>query len=162
MVFVLAGVIVIAAGNLRHPQLTFTDTLGITTPDFSTDDTAESDSMELPEIEWNTALLPRGSKTRLGDAVQFLVNKERGGPIAGIVIYTDGRSNSGEDLEVAVRSARTYNIPLYPVGIGSDQQAKNIRVVDIEALNGFTPVTASKLLATFRPMESTTVLFLLI
>ncbi len=133
MVFVLAGVIVIAAGNLRHPQLTFTDTLGITTPDFSTDDTAESDSMELPEIEWNTALLPRGSKTRLGDAVQFLVNKERGGPIAGIVIYTDGRSNSGEDLEVAVRSARTYNIPLYPVGIGSDQQAKNIRVVDIEA-----------------------------
>lgn len=87
----------------------------------------------MPQIDWNTTLLPRGSKTRMGDAIQFLVNKERGGPIAGVVIYTDGRSNSGEDIEIAIRAARTYNIPLYPVGIGSNEQAKNVRVVDIEA-----------------------------
>ena len=133
MVFVLAGVIVIAVGNLRHPQLSFTDTLGITTPNFTSAEAADDTEIELPEVDWNTALIPRGSKTRIGDAVQFLVNKERGGPIAGLVIYTDGRSNSGEDLEVAVRAARTYNIPIYPVGIGSDEQAKNVRVVDIEA-----------------------------
>ena len=133
MVFVLAGVIVIAVGNLRHPQLSFTDTLSITTPNFTSAEAADDTEIELPEVDWNTALIPRGSKTRIGDAVQFLVNKERGGPIAGLVIYTDGRSNSGEDLEVAVRAARTYNIPIYPVGIGSDEQAKNVRVVDIEA-----------------------------
>ena len=133
MVFVLAGVIVIAVGNLRHPQLSFTDTLGITTPNFTSAEAVDDTEIELPEVDWNTALIPRGSKTRIGDAVQFLVNKERGGPIAGLVIYTDGRSNSGEDLEVAVRAARTYNIPIYPVGIGSDEQAKNVRVVDIEA-----------------------------
>jgi len=133
MVCVIAGVIVIAVGNLRHPQLTFSDTLGITSPDFSSEQSTSEDIVELPEVDWNSTLLPRGSKTRMGDAVQYLVNKERGGPIAGIVLYTDGRSNSGEDVEIAVRSARTYNIPLFPVGVGSNEQAKNIRVVDIEA-----------------------------
>ena len=133
MVCVIAGVIVIAVGNLRHPQLSFTATLGLTTPEFSSEQDATNNSIELPEIDWQTTLLPRGAKTRMGDAVQYLVNKERGGPIAGIVVYTDGRSNSGEDMDIAVRAARTYNIPLYPIGIGSDEQAKNIRVVDIEA-----------------------------
>ena len=133
MVCVISGLIVIAVGNLRHPQLSFTDTLGITNPDFSREVTTSDKDVEMPQIDWNTTLLPRGSKTRMGDAIQFLVNKERGGPIAGIVIYTDGRSNSGEDIEIAIRAARTYNIPLYPVGIGSNEQAKNVRVVDIEA-----------------------------
>ena len=133
MVCVISGIIVIAVGNLRHPQLSFTDTLGITTPTFSSEVDASENTVEVPQIDWSTTLLPRGSKTRMGDAIQFVVNKERGGPIAGIVIYTDGRSNSGEDIEIAVRTARTYNIPLYPVGIGSNQQAKNVRVVDIEA-----------------------------
>ena len=133
MVCVIAGVIVIAVGNLRHPQLTFSDTLGITSPDFSSEQSTSEDIAELPEVDWNSTLLPRGSKTRMGDAVQYLVNKERGGPIAGIVLYTDGRSNAGEDVEIAVRSASTYNIPLFPVGVGSNEQAKNIRVVDIEA-----------------------------
>ncbi len=133
MVCVIAGVIVVAVGNLRHPQLSFSDTLGITSPDFSSEQGMTDDIVELPEVDWNSTLLPRGSKTRMGDAVQYLVNKERGGPIAGIILYTDGRSNSGEDVEIAVRAARTYNIPLFPVGIGSNEQAKNIRVVDIEA-----------------------------
>ena len=133
MVCVISGIIVIAVGNLRHPQLSFTDTLGITTPTFSSEVGAAENTVEVPQIDWSTTLLPRGSKTRMGDAIQFIVNKERGGPIAGIVIYTDGRSNSGEDIEIAVRAARTYNIPLYPVGIGSNAQAKNVRVVDIEA-----------------------------
>ena len=133
MVCVISGIIVIAVGNLRHPQLSFTDTLGITTPTFSSEVDAAENTVEVPQIDWSTTLLPRGSKTRMGDAIQFIVNKERGGPIAGIVIYTDGRSNSGEDIEIAVRAARTYNIPLYPVGIGSNAQAKNVRVVDIEA-----------------------------
>lgn len=133
MVFAIAGIIVIAVGNLRHPQLAFTDTLGITTPDFSSQSQQNPDEIELPEVDWNTTLLPRGSKTRMGDAVQFLVDKERGGPIAGIVIYTDGRNNSGEEVEVAIRAARSYNIPLFPVGIGSNEQIRNVRVVDIEA-----------------------------
>lgn len=133
MVCVIAGVIVVAVGNLRHPQLSFSDTLGITSPDFSSEQGMTDDIVELPEVDWNSTLLPRGSKTRMGDAVQYLVNKERGGPIAGIILYTDGRSNSGEDVEIAVRAARTYNIRLFPVGIGSNEQAKNIRVVDIEA-----------------------------
>lgn len=133
MVFMIAGIIVIAVGNLRHPQLSFAATLGIATPEFSNQADTGDTLVELPEIDWNTTLLPRGSKTRMGDAIEYLVNKERGGPIAGIVVYTDGRSNSGEDVEVAVRAARTYNIPLYPIGIGSNEQTKNIRVVDIEA-----------------------------
>jgi len=134
-VLAIAAVVVVGVGNLRHPALSFTDTLGLTNPDLTpvSNNPESMSNLDSPDIDWPSALSPRGTKTRMGDAIQYLVTKERGGPVAGIVVYTDGRSNSGESLEAAARTARGYNIPLYPVGVGSDQQSKNVRIVDIEA-----------------------------
>ena len=79
------------------------------------------------------SLVPRGTETRIGDAILALVDKERGGPIAGIVVMTDGGNNAGIECSVATQAARVAGIPLYAVGLGSDQQPVNARVVDLEA-----------------------------
>ena len=45
----------------------------------------------------------RGAETRLGDALRWILEKEQGGPLAGVVAITDGRNNSGR------RSGRDYH-----------------------------------------------------
>ncbi len=61
------------------------------------------------------------------------VNKERGGPVAGIVVVTDGGNNTGIDCDVSAKVAQAAGIPVFAVGLGSDQQPINARVVDLEA-----------------------------
>lgn len=132
----ITAVVVLATGNLRYPDvdfLTMTWLRQAEAPRQDEDPGGESDGVVDPLVNWSELLQPQGTKTRLGDAVQFLVNKERGGPIAGIVIFTDGRNNAGEDLETVIRAVRDSRIPIYPVGMGSNRQIKNVRVVDIEA-----------------------------
>ena len=85
------------------------------------------------DIDWPTELAARGLQTRLGDAVRYLANKERGGPVAGLVVFTDGRRNEGIEHTAAASLARLAEIPIYPVGLGSDQRPANVRVVDLEA-----------------------------
>ena len=77
--------------------------------------------------------MPRGTETRLGDAIRAIVNKERGGPLAGIVVATDGGNNAGIDCDVSAKLAQAAGIPVFAVGLGSDRQPVNARVVDLEA-----------------------------
>lgn len=93
-----------------------------------------SRSGEPPQsIQWQDELAPRGTSTKLGSALQFLVNKERGGPIAGIVVLTDGRNNAGLPTARAMAGAANAGIPVFPIGIGSTLTPKNIRVSHIQA-----------------------------
>ena len=57
---------------------------------------------------------PKRPVSPLGDALQGVLAAHRGQPVAGIVLATDGRSNTGEDpLRVAEAAAR-QNIPIFP------------------------------------------------
>lgn len=59
-----------------------------------------------------------GKSTRLGTAIDDVVARYSGQPIAGVVVLTDGASNEGlEPLEVA-RKMKDRGIPIFPVGIG--------------------------------------------
>ncbi|HUT32412.1 MAG TPA: VWA domain-containing protein [Planctomycetota bacterium] len=59
-----------------------------------------------------------GKSTRLGTAIDDVVARYSGQPIAGVIALTDGASNEGlEPLEVA-RKMKDRGIPLFPVGIG--------------------------------------------
>ncbi len=59
-----------------------------------------------------------GKTTRLGAAIDDVVGRYSGQPIAGVVVLTDGASNEGlEPLEVA-RKMKDRAIPIFPVGIG--------------------------------------------
>jgi hypothetical protein len=85
------------------------------------------------DIDWQDRLSARGGSTRLGSAIEFIVNRERAGPIAGIVVLTDGQSNAGKLPQAAVAAAANASIPLYPIGVGSNVTPPNIAVADVQA-----------------------------
>lgn len=140
MVALIAGLVVLSVANLRYPDIGLLATLGIqeATPPVAdrdeSDEQPESTSVaETPEVNWDEALTPRGIETRLGDAVRFIVNRERGGPIAGVVVVTDGGNNVGIDGDAAAVIARDAGVPVFAVGMGADERPANVRVVDLEA-----------------------------
>ncbi|HUT92864.1 MAG TPA: vWA domain-containing protein [Thermoguttaceae bacterium] len=84
------------------------------------------------QIDWREALAPTGAQTRLGQALRELVHDERGSPVAGIVVFSDGGQNAGISPEAAIEAARTAKVPIFTVGLGSLKRAVNVRVVKLE------------------------------
>ncbi len=82
----------------------------------------------MTQINWEEKLTPRGTATRLGDCVQYLINRERGGSIAGVLVVSDGVSNAGTELTRAAALAQTANVPLFPVGIGDNLTPTNVEI----------------------------------
>ncbi|QDU93146.1 vWA domain-containing protein [Lignipirellula cremea] len=135
----LACGVTLAVAHLRVPELAPQEIVGIEDASQALDKAKKIDDSEekaedpADSIEWMTELRPRGAQTRLGDSLRYLVNRERGGPIAGIVLLTDGGQNSGVAPDVAVRAAQDAKIPVYAVGLGSDKLPINVSVVDLQA-----------------------------
>jgi hypothetical protein len=139
MVLMISSLIVFAVAHLRNPDAPLLDIVGLTGRASnvvvvrSTPLASEGDEEEIPEVDWQTELAPRGQATRLGDALRHAVNQERGGPISGIVLVTDGQGNAGIDYSVATLAAQEAGIPVHTVGMGTDRPPINVRVVDLEA-----------------------------
>lgn len=81
-------------------------------------------------FDWKKALVPAGNETRLGQALRQLIYEERNSPVSGIVVFSDGGQNAGPTPEAAITAARDAKIPVYAVGIGSDQRPVNVRISD--------------------------------
>ncbi|MFO0904119.1 MAG: hypothetical protein U0939_14040 [Pirellulales bacterium] len=134
----ISGTVVLAVATLRTPDFDALVTVGLKAdpgPRSEVDAAAENANREAAAkvVDWRAELGPRGTETRLADAIEFLVNKERGGPIAGIVVFSDGGRNAGQPLQLAIEAAQNAGIPITCVGLGSDQRPVNLRVVDLEA-----------------------------
>lgn len=84
-------------------------------------------------VDWAARLEPTGLETRLGEALREVLREERASPLAGVIVVTDGRSNSGLDPTAVVPLAREERVPLLPVGIGSVRPPVNVRVSDFVA-----------------------------
>jgi hypothetical protein len=69
----------------------------------------------------------------LGDAIQGVLSAHRGQPVAGLVLATDGRSNTGEDPLRAAEAAVRQNIPIFAIAAGASEGPRNIRLAEIEA-----------------------------
>jgi hypothetical protein len=93
---------------------------------------AEQKTPQTP-AQWRKFLAPAGTETRLGEALQQLVHQERGEPLAGIVLISDGGQNAGAGPEAGVELARDAKIPIYTVGLGSEKKPVNVRVNDLAA-----------------------------
>lgn len=93
----------------------------------------EAETNAVEDVDWQSLLSLKGTSTEIGSCIQFIVNKERGGPIAGVILVTDGRNNSGVPPAKAIAAASNAGIPLYPIGIGSTESPKNVVVADIQA-----------------------------
>lgn len=136
------GVLVLAIADLLVSQIPLSETLGWRSPaKVGSGQTVEQDVGASGESvtedwnanDWNEIFAPRGIATRLGSAVQQIVNNSRGSALAGIVLVTDGRGNQGTAPARAIASASDASIPVYVLGVGSNQPARNIRVSEIEA-----------------------------
>ncbi len=75
---------------------------------------------------------PKRPISPLGDAIKGVLASHRGQPVAGIVLATDGRSNTGEDPLRAAEAAIRQNIPIYAIAAGADEGPRNIRLAEIE------------------------------
>lgn len=85
-------------------------------------------------VDWGKALSPTGKETRLGQALRQLIYEERNSPLSGIIVVSDGSQNAGVSPEAAIAVAQEAKVPIYTVGIGSEQQPTNVRVYKLEAL----------------------------
>lgn len=99
----------------------------------STSSTTATTASALSDIDWETELAVRGTSTRIGEAVQSIVNQERGGPIAAIILITDGRNTGGISPLRAMAAAESIGVPIFPIGIGSNEVPRNVKVADIQA-----------------------------
>ncbi len=68
----------------------------------------------------------------LGDALHGVLAAHRGQPVAGVILATDGRSNTGEDPLRAVEAAARQNIPIFSIAAGADEGPRNVRLAEIE------------------------------
>ena len=60
----------------------------------------------LDSIDWSTELQPRGTQTRLGQALADELRLYRDAPLAGIVVISDGAQNAGIEPGAAIEAAR--------------------------------------------------------
>jgi hypothetical protein len=83
---------------------------------------------------WREVLQPRGTETRMGEALEQLIRDERNSPIAGIVVISDGGQNAGVSPELAVEMARQARPPLniHTIGVGSERRPATVRVYDFK------------------------------
>jgi hypothetical protein len=89
-------------------------------------------------------------QTNLSSATEASSGNETS-EIMGVVVFTDGRHNTGRDpVEVAARF-RTLNAPLIPVMIGSENRPRDISIISIEhpqlAFKDDTPVLKAQFAA---------------
>ncbi|MBC7854395.1 MAG: VWA domain-containing protein, partial [Pirellulaceae bacterium] len=137
VVLLITSVVVLAVANLRRPEINLLAIVGLREPELEEPEEPATKRDEAKEktakVDWQEQLLPKGAETRIGDNLKYLIDKERGGPIAGIILFSDGGSNAGLSYEVAAGDAASALIPVYSVGLGSDKRPVNVRMVDLEA-----------------------------
>ncbi len=76
-------------------------------------------------------LQPQGESSRLGAGVRRVLGDLRGSPPAAIILLSDGVNTDGESLEDAARYARQKGVPLFTVGIGSEQPLRDLELADL-------------------------------
>ncbi len=76
-------------------------------------------------------LSPQGESSRLGAGIRHVLGDLRGSPPAAIILLTDGVNTDGESLADAAHYARRKSVPLFTVGIGSEQPLRDLELADL-------------------------------
>jgi hypothetical protein len=74
---------------------------------------------------------PDSQATRLGDAVEQVLDELRGATPAAVVLLTDGVTTAGVPLASAAQKARRKGVPIFAVGLGSPDPPKDIELADV-------------------------------
>jgi hypothetical protein len=84
-----------------------------------------------PAIELVRAIEPIGVQSRLGDGVRQVLTELRGARPSAIVVLSDGQTTEGESLSKASELAKTKGVPVYTVGVGSPEPARDIELTEL-------------------------------
>ncbi len=141
VVVVISGFVMISTAILRADQIPWKTLWSYSPPDsvvspitISVDGKSVANlPIEPNAVVWETQLAATGSESRLGDAINSILEQERGSPLAGIVVISDGRSNAGIDPLMTISEATLQGVPIHAVGMGTAKNPLNVRTVDIEA-----------------------------
>ena len=74
---------------------------------------------------------PRGTETRLGQALADQLRLYRDAPLAGVVVISDGAQNAGIEPSAAIEAAQQAKVPLYTIGVGSTAAQRNVALRDL-------------------------------
>jgi hypothetical protein len=72
------------------------------------------------------------SSTAIGAAIRQVVSAEAGQPLAGILLLTDGQSNSGEPPAAAANFAAQAGVPISSVALGTPEGPRSVKVTKID------------------------------
>jgi len=99
----------------------------------SADGDDEGDAETQPPATVGEQLKPRGVETRLGDALATVLGGRSAGPLAGVLLFSDGGQNRGVDPLAIAEALVEAKTPVAAIGVGSTDPRRNIRVQDLIA-----------------------------
>ena len=93
---------------------------------------AQENSREIDQlIEEVRRLTPSGESSRLGECVREVFDDLRGSPPAALVLLSDGITTDGLALSEAATYARRKGVPIFSIGIGSDEPVRDLELHDL-------------------------------
>ncbi|MDG3005536.1 VWA domain-containing protein [Paludisphaera mucosa] len=84
-----------------------------------------------PAAEKLRAVEPVGAQTRLGDGLRQVLTELRGAPPSALILVSDGQTTEGEPLAKAAEVAARKGVPLFAVGVGSAEPARDLELTDL-------------------------------
>jgi hypothetical protein len=85
----------------------------------------------VPALEKLRGVEATGGQTRLGDGTRQVLTELRGAPPSAIVMLTDGQTTEGEPLSKAAELAARKGVPLFTVGLGSAEPARDLELTEL-------------------------------
>ena len=82
---------------------------------------------------------PPGPQTRIGDALNTVLQTGATTPLSGIVIVTDGAENGGTLSEERLAELAAFGVPVHTVGVGPEQITNDLELDSITLANAAAP-----------------------
>ena len=96
------------------------------------------------EADAISGLEPKASGTSIAKALETIANTDRGTPLAGIVLVSDGLDTSSQPIESTLRNLGIQDIPVYTVPVGivdpDDVIIRNVIMQDVAFAGDKVPV----------------------
>ena len=84
-----------------------------------------------PAVEKLLKVEANGGQSRLGAGVRQVLTELRGVPPSAIVLLSDGQTTDGEGLAKAAEFAARKGVPLYTIGLGDPEPARDLELSEL-------------------------------
>lgn len=84
-----------------------------------------------PALEKLREVQPTGGQTRLGDGLRQVLGELRGALPSALLLLSDGQTTDGEPLASAADLAARKGAPIFAIGLGGAQPARDLELTDL-------------------------------